>query len=78
MKRLLDFLFAAVGLFVLAPLFAVVAIAIRLDSKGPVLFRQKRVGHAGKPIIVYKFRTMHPVDIEDERQAAMTKDDLIG
>jgi lipopolysaccharide/colanic/teichoic acid biosynthesis glycosyltransferase len=53
---------------------AVTAIAIRLDSRGPVLFRQKRVGHAGKPITVYKFRTMRPVSVEDERRAAMTGD----
>ena len=51
------------------------AIAVRLDSPGPILFRQKRVGHAGKPIIVYKFRTMRTVQVEDERRAAMTADD---
>ena len=75
LKGLIDFLFALAVLPVALSLMAVCAIAIKLDSKGTVLFRQKRVGHAGKPIIVYKFRTMHPVDIEDERQAAMTQDD---
>jgi lipopolysaccharide/colanic/teichoic acid biosynthesis glycosyltransferase len=54
---------------------ALIALAIRLDSKGPALFRQKRVGHAGSRITVYKFRTLHVVDVEDERCAAMTRDD---
>ena len=80
LKGLIDFLFALLILPVVLPVMAVCAIAIRLDSRGPVLFRQKRVGHAGKPIIVYKFRTMRPVDIEEERdpgskrRAAMTSD----
>ena len=53
-----------------------VALAIRIDSRGPALFRQRRLGHAGKPITVYKFRTMHVHDAgEDERGAAMTGDD---
>jgi len=80
LKGLIDFLFALLILPVALPLMAVCAIAIRLDSKGPALFRQKRVGHAGKPIIVYKFRTMREVVVEDERahdkrRAAMTGDD---
>ena len=54
---------------------ALIALAIRIDSKGTMLFRQKRIGHAGKRITVYKFRTMRPVDIADERRAAMTSDD---
>jgi lipopolysaccharide/colanic/teichoic acid biosynthesis glycosyltransferase len=74
-KGLADFLVAALLLPVALPLMAIVAVAIRLDSKGPVLFRQKRIGHAGKLIMVYKFRTMRPVDVADERSAAMTKND---
>ena len=52
-----------------------VALAIRFDSRGPALFRQRRLGLAGKPITVFKFRTMRPHDAgEDERGAAMTGD----
>ena len=58
MKRLLDILVSLVGLIVMAPLFAIVGLAIRLDSKGPVFFVQKRVGKDGKRFRTYKFRTM--------------------
>ena len=72
LKALIDFLFALLILPVALPVMLVCAIAIRLDSKGPALFRQKRVGHAGRPLTVYKFRTMREVVVEDERKAAMT------
>ncbi|MDE2579453.1 MAG: sugar transferase [Hyphomicrobiales bacterium] len=58
LKQAFDFLSALVALIVLAPLFAVVAIAIRLDSKGPAFFTQKRVGFRGRVFRIYKFRTM--------------------
>lgn len=74
LKGLVDFAFALLLLPFVIPLMAVVSIAIRLDSRGPALFRQKRVGHAGRAITVYKFRTMRMVEGEDERSAAMTKD----
>jgi lipopolysaccharide/colanic/teichoic acid biosynthesis glycosyltransferase len=74
LKGLVDFLFAILILPVALPLMAVCAVAIRIDSTGPVLFRQTRVGHAGKPITVYKFRTMRDVVVADERKAAMTSD----
>ena len=74
LKTLVDFLFAVVLLPVILPVLVVVAVAIRLDSHGPVLFRQKRVGHAGRSITVYKFRTMRIFEGGDERSAAMTKD----
>ena len=75
LKGVIDFAAAALLLPVALPVMAVIAVAIRLDSKGPVLFRQKRVGHSGSEIIVYKFRTMRAVEVGDERQAAMTSDD---
>jgi exopolysaccharide biosynthesis polyprenyl glycosylphosphotransferase len=51
---------ALAGLLVFAPLFALLALAIRLDSRGPVLFRQQRIGLNGKPFDLLKFRTMRP------------------
>ena len=58
LKRALDIAVSAVGLLLLAPLFAAIAIAIRLDSPGPVLFRQKRVGADEKTFICLMFRSM--------------------
>jgi lipopolysaccharide/colanic/teichoic acid biosynthesis glycosyltransferase len=58
LKRLLDVAGAAVGLVMLAPLFAGTAIAIKIDSPGPIMFRQERVGRNGRPFRIFKFRTM--------------------
>ena len=58
MKRVLDIVAAGAGLLVLAPLFAVVALLIKLDSPGPVFFKQQRVGRKFRPFWIYKFRTM--------------------
>ena len=74
LKTLLDFLLAVAILPVALPVMIAIGIAIRFDSPGPMLFRQSRIGHAGKRITIYKFRTMHSVEIADERQAAMTSD----
>ena len=57
-KRAVDLLVAALGLVLLAPLFALVALAIKVDTPGPVLFRQERVGRHGVPFRMHKFRTM--------------------
>lgn len=58
MKRLFDFVAACIGLIVLSPLLLVVSAAIRLESRGPVLYRGERVGRGGKRFKVLKFRTM--------------------
>ena len=58
MKRAVDFLLSAIGLTVLAPVFLAAAIAIKLDSRGPVFFRQRRIGKHLKPFNMFKFRTM--------------------
>jgi putative colanic acid biosysnthesis UDP-glucose lipid carrier transferase len=57
-KRTFDILGAAAGLILLAPLLALVAVLIRLDSPGPVLFPQDRYGFGGRTFRIYKFRTM--------------------
>lgn len=57
-KRMFDIAASLAGLMLLAPLFALVALWIKLDSPGPVLFRQQRVGRHGAPFSIYKFRTM--------------------
>lgn len=57
-KRVFDWLLASLGLIVLAPLLLMVALAIKLESRGPVLFRQERVGRHGVLFRIHKFRTM--------------------
>jgi len=58
-KRAVDIAGAAFGLVVLAPVMALVALAVALDSRGPVFFRQERIGVGGRRFRVWKFRTMH-------------------
>jgi lipopolysaccharide/colanic/teichoic acid biosynthesis glycosyltransferase len=57
-KRAFDAVVAALALLILSPLFAVVAIALKLDSRGPVFFMQERIGRGGRPFRMIKFRTM--------------------
>ena len=62
-KRAFEMLFAGLSLLLLAPLLLVISAAVALSSRGPVLFRQPRVGRADDPFTVVKFRTMRPPDI---------------
>lgn len=58
-SRALDVLIASVAFLAALPLLAIMALLIRLDSKGPAIFRQQRVGRDGKAFTIYKLRTMH-------------------
>ncbi len=58
LKRVLDIVFSLLAMVILSPLFLVTAIAVRLDSRGPVIFRQKRLGLDARAFDIYKFRTM--------------------
>lgn len=68
-KRALDFSVALLGLLLCWPIFLLIAIAIKLDSPGPVLFKQMRVGKGGREFVFYKFRTMRAG--AEEEQAAL-------
>jgi putative colanic acid biosynthesis UDP-glucose lipid carrier transferase len=57
-KRAMDLALSTIGLLVLLPLLTIIAIAVKLSSKGPIIFRQQRYGLNGDPITVYKFRSM--------------------
>lgn len=57
-KRTLDIIISTMALVLLSPFLAVVALLIKHDSKGPVFYRQERIGKSGKPFYIYKFRTM--------------------
>src|SRR5437773_1009606 len=58
MKRCIDLVLACIGLLLVLPLFPLIGLLIKLDSKGPVLYRCERIGKDGKPFQMYKFRTM--------------------
>ena len=74
-KRAFDITVSSFGLLVTAPLFPLIAIAIRLDSRGPVFFNQRRAGLDGKPFEMHKFRTMI-ADAEDRLADVVRLDDL--
>ena len=57
-KRILDFFMALVLIILLSPILLIVSISIKIDSKGPVIFKQKRIGKDGKEFEIYKFRSM--------------------
>jgi lipopolysaccharide/colanic/teichoic acid biosynthesis glycosyltransferase len=76
-KRVIDIVVALAALLPLAFVIAFVAMAIRVDSRGPVFFKQERIGFRGKKFMMFKFRTMRPVDPDASDcpiSAAMTKD----
>ncbi|WBH15092.1 sugar transferase [Sphingomonas radiodurans] len=78
MKSVVDFFMAALLIIIFMPFMAVIAAMIKIDSKGPAIFKQKRMGFRASPFTVYKFRTMFVAsethDVETLRQSAMTKD----
>lgn len=76
-KRIFDFLLSLAGVIILSPIFIIVSIAIKIDSKGNVLFLQKRVGRYGKEFNIYKFRTMVTDAEKLGKQITVGKDNRI-
>jgi putative colanic acid biosynthesis UDP-glucose lipid carrier transferase len=76
-KRAFDLVLSTMGLIFLIPLFLTVALAIRLESPGPVFFRQRRGGLGGKPFQIFKFRTMSVLQDADDVQHAKRGDSRI-
>ncbi|HEM4287396.1 TPA: sugar transferase [Streptococcus suis] len=73
LKRVIDMVFSCLAIVVLSPVLLLIAIAIKLDSKGPVLFKQKRVGKNKTHFMIYKFRSMY-VDAPSEMPTHLLKD----
>ena len=73
LKRIIDVIIGGTGLIILLPIFAVIGLFIKLDSKGPVFFIQERVGKDGKVFRAYKLRTM--VDNAEKMGKGLKKND---
>ncbi|UCE59451.1 MAG: sugar transferase [Phycisphaerales bacterium] len=77
LKRTLDVVGAFIAIVLTAPLFLIVALAIKLDSGGSVFFRQRRCGYRGRTFSMYKFRTMRP-DAEQQQEELAKRKDVDG
>lgn len=76
-KRIMDILGGLVGIILFSPFMLVTAIAIKLDSPGPVLFKQTRVGQNGRHFKIYKFRSMY-LDAEERKKELMAQNEMEG
>lgn len=74
-KRVFDIILSLIGIIILSPIYLIIAIAIKLDSKGPILFKQVRVGKDRKNFVIYKFRTM-VVSAESKRELQIDPSDM--
>lgn len=76
-KRVIDVFFSLAGLIFLSPILLLVSLIIKLDSKGPVIFKQERVGYKGKHFYMYKFRSM-VVDAEKLKDKLKAQNEMSG
>lgn len=71
-KRIIDIIISSIGLIICLPIFIIIALLIKIDSKGPVFFKHKRIGKHGKKLEIYKFRTM--IDNAEEAMKYFTEE----
>ena len=74
-KIIEDYFVAIVAIIITSPIMLITAIAIKLESPGPIIFKQERIGYNGKPFMMYKFRSMKVQDEEEEKSQWTTEDD---
>lgn len=74
-KIVSDYVIAIIAIVITSPIMIVTAIAIKLESPGPIIFKQERIGYNGKPFMMYKFRSMKVQSAEEEKSQWTTKDD---
>ena len=75
LKYLSDYIFSILAIIITSPVMIITAIAIKLTSKGPIIFKQERIGYHGKPFMMYKFRSMRVQDPDEEKSEWTVKDD---
>ncbi|MCL4169143.1 UNVERIFIED_CONTAM: hypothetical protein GTU68_020006, partial [Idotea baltica] len=75
LKKAEDLVLSLIALVLLSPILLITAIAIKLDSPGPIFFKQSRLGFNNRPFAIYKFRSMYHHDIPEEQVQQATKED---
>ena len=75
LKSLSDYIISIIAIIITSPIMLITAIAIKLTSKGPIIFKQERIGYHGKPFMMYKFRSMKVQNPNEEKSEWTTKDD---
>lgn len=75
LKSLSDYIISIIAIIITSPIMLITAIAIKLTSKGPIIFKQERIGYHGEPFMMYKFRSMKVQNPNEEKSEWTTKDD---
>ena len=75
LKFISDYIISIIAIIITSPIMILTAIAIKLTSPGPIIFKQERIGYNGKPFMMYKFRSMKVQDPSEEESEWTTKDD---